>query len=659
MAGYIYPELLDHVEYKVNYGSSPSISRADRKAVTVGNDICNCTEELDGLKDEKDFVNLYRHIHEPFLKSIAGMTDEFIIHSKLPYEYQRGWSDKPHPAQNHARNIRRLVMWEEIYPTPTMKGVSAIDKRWIKRAYLQQASHKALYWVKNKDRYEDWKEGTQWHRFSGAQVDTEWENFTVLCPDVLLNKIQSWLMHENAPLSEVLSLISLFHYGDVRLTFKILSRISRILGNRIGDAIKLPCCEYSFKGTKFILESCKDNYNNSYHRELLYGHSEYANSKLELKRAYETTSFKKATQYAITRGGAGSKEGSIENSMLFSMKFFNNSSLIHDYIDALLVSSSVDEEELHRRASNLQRLIGKHERLVHNLTPIGYGSKNYTTDVVKRLAMFYQAMDESRDVVSMKPKPTLAQGLSKELLTAYQPKDTTESLEQMMKELADNSSRIGKKPTKSGDQSSDYRWARTQIVTANLNKDMSTKLKTRLNRPSEIGTVPRYINRWHTDRMVWANKRRSGGGGTVGIDVSGSMSFNAEDIERIMELLPAAKIFMYAGKQSYDPAEQDVEGFIEIVANKQRRVENIEDTMIFNKHFGNNLVDMPAIKYLSVQKKPRLLVSDMECVAINGNSTYYENNVIDDCYSACKNGDILILNDIDDVIKYAREKMYE
>ena len=52
MAGYIYPELLDHVEYKVNYGSSPSISRADRKAVTVGNDICNCTEELDGLKDE-------------------------------------------------------------------------------------------------------------------------------------------------------------------------------------------------------------------------------------------------------------------------------------------------------------------------------------------------------------------------------------------------------------------------------------------------------------------------------------------------------------------------------------------------------------------------------------------------------------------------------
>ena len=49
----------------------------------------------------------------------------------------------------------------------------------------------------------------------------------------------------------------------------------------------------------------------------------------------------------------------------------------------------------------------------------------------------------------------------------------------------------------------------------------------------------------------------------------------------------------------------------------------------------------------------------MECVAINGTSTYYENNVIDDCYSACKNGDILILNDIDDVIKYAREKMYE
>ena len=69
-------------------------------------------------------------------------------------------------------------------------------------------------------------------------------------------------------------------------------------------------------------------------------------------------------------------------------------------------------------------MIGKHERLVHNLTPKGYGSKNYTTDVVKRLAMFYQAMDESRDVVSMKPKPTLAQGLSKELLTAYQPKDT-------------------------------------------------------------------------------------------------------------------------------------------------------------------------------------------------------------------------------------------
>jgi hypothetical protein len=180
----------------------------------------------------------------------------------------------------------------------------------------------------------------------------------------------------------------------------------------------------------------------------------------------------------------------------------------------------------------------------------------------------------------------------------------------------------------------------------------------RRNRPSDVGAVPKYINRWVTDKHVFARKRQSIKGGTVAIDCSGSMHFNAQDIEEVISLLPASSIVGYAGVgETYARNNNMPEGVIEVFAKNQRTIENYDDTYIYSRGYGENFVDVPAILWLASQPKPRMLVSDMEVVAYNVGKTsnyVYGDELKDYCEDLCHKHDIVILRDIDEAKEFAK-----
>lgn len=62
---------------------------------------------------------------------------------------------------------------------------------------------------------------------------------------------------------------------------------------------------------------------------------------------------------------------------------------------------------------------------------------------------------------------------------------------------------------------------------------------------SDIGRVPRRMNRMLTDGRVFDRKVKMGKGGVVVIDISGSMSLKRKDIVRIVEAAPGATVAAY------------------------------------------------------------------------------------------------------------------
>ena len=112
------------------------------------------------------------------------------------------------------------------------------------------------------------------------------------------------------------------------------------------------------------------------------------------------------------------------------------------------------------------------------------------------------------------------------------------------------------------------------------------------------GTQISRPDRFALDRAIFYRTGR-GGGGTVLVDQSGSMSLKAEEVERIVRTAGgAAVVAIYSGKG-------DV-GELRIVAKGDRRATNEH----FKPFGSGNVVDLPALGWLSKQPEPRLWVSD-------------------------------------------------
>jgi hypothetical protein len=100
------------------------------------------------------------------------------------------------------------------------------------------------------------------------------------------------------------------------------------------------------------------------------------------------------------------------------------------------------------------------------------------------------------------------------------------------------------------------------------------------------------------DRAIFSARGR-GGGGTVLVDTSGSMSLGADEVEEIVRCAGgAAVVAIYSGKGD--------QGELRIVARAERRV-----TSDHLKPYGSsNVVDLPALEWLSRQPEPRCWISD-------------------------------------------------
>lgn len=161
----------------------------------------------------------------------------------------------------------------------------------------------------------------------------------------------------------------------------------------------------------------------------------------------------------------------------------------------------------------------------------------------------------------------------------------------------------------------DIRWAKMEMVYPPLVQSLGTRVLGKSKKNSDIGVNPKNMHRRLTDNKVFQvkAKRKSG---TVLIDVSGSMHLDTEDIFEIISTLPASTVAIYSGMSYPSHVEpHEVKGQLQIVGKDGKYVGEIPE------HGLNNLIDGPAIDWLSKQAEPRILVSDLLFTGVNYNRT--------------------------------------
>ena len=203
-----------------------------------------------------------------------------------------------------------------------------------------------------------------------------------------------------------------------------------------------------------------------------------------------------------------------------------------------------------------------------------------------------------------------------------------------------------------------YKWGDMSIIQEPLTQNLKHKLKGSTHKPNEYGVIPHYTDRYFSDKRLFRVKKNIKGG-TVLIDASGSMSLSEDDIFKILESLPAGTVAMYSGTSGIHRSKRNAprgnaDGELNIIAKNQRMVGNLP------KSFGENVVDYPALIWLSKMPKPRIWVSDEEVTMLytNGSGKQSEAYAIPEgkaqCNKLVKRAGIITLRNIDAVIDFAK-----
>jgi len=121
---------------------------------------------------------------------------------------------------------------------------------------------------------------------------------------------------------------------------------------------------------------------------------------------------------------------------------------------------------------------------------------------------------------------------------------------------------------------------------------------------SEEGVIPRYSHRLLVDGRVFCRTRRRRGGSIL-IDGSGSMNLTDVDLKRILSHSPGAVVACYSGNTH--------DGVLRVLAQDGRQV---EEKWIGAPAGGANVIDKPALEWLSKQAKPRIWVCDGQVTGV-------------------------------------------
>jgi hypothetical protein len=126
-----------------------------------------------------------------------------------------------------------------------------------------------------------------------------------------------------------------------------------------------------------------------------------------------------------------------------------------------------------------------------------------------------------------------------------------------------------------------------------------SKFKSRAKVPADRGMVPKHMNRYCTDKAIFAGRgRKRDHGGTILIDASGSMSIHDSEIDSIMEICPLGTIATYSG-QTND------HGDLWVIAQKGKRA-----TGKLRPPGMMNLIDVAALEWMVKQPGPYFWVCD-------------------------------------------------
>lgn len=126
-------------------------------------------------------------------------------------------------------------------------------------------------------------------------------------------------------------------------------------------------------------------------------------------------------------------------------------------------------------------------------------------------------------------------------------------------------------------------------------------------RPDETGDVPRYMHRYCSDGRIFSNQRMAREAVAILIDVSGSMQLRTEDIQTILDEVPASIIAMYSAKSNGKT------GTITVLAHNGRMVDGSGEKLywLISASGRQNICDVAAIEWLAARKERRKLwVSD-------------------------------------------------
>jgi hypothetical protein len=126
---------------------------------------------------------------------------------------------------------------------------------------------------------------------------------------------------------------------------------------------------------------------------------------------------------------------------------------------------------------------------------------------------------------------------------------------------------------------------------------------------SDAGIKPRNIHRILTDKKVFTRRKKIAGG-SVMIDFSGSMGWGRDEVREVIRLLPASTIAGYTG---YARGMDFYHGDIRIIADKGKYDDNAIDRL---HDYGNNNIDLDALKWLAQQDEPRIWVSDQQVIGV-------------------------------------------
>lgn len=160
------------------------------------------------------------------------------------------------------------------------------------------------------------------------------------------------------------------------------------------------------------------------------------------------------------------------------------------------------------------------------------------------------------------------------------------------------------------------RWGTMEIVTFKLEDNQDLRRRSRRMAAADAGTFLDRIERVFTDQKVF-RELRPHFGGTVLIDVSGSMSLEPEDVLELVKVAPAATVATYCGRSD--------RGQLRIVAENGRMASHKSGA--YNPYGNGNIIDGPALHWLASQRAPRIWVSD--CLVTGEHECQFSNLLVE------------------------------